>query len=256
MDRLRLVATAEHVRMLLRAGKPDDAARLARRRGLHTYQASSTGANHNRFTTLGCTIALAWVRLMGAQDRVSEALALARQWRSFVNAAQAARAAVEWDIAVAELSLLAGDRLAAQRALEQAVIKAAPGRFIRRFLDEGESTARLLRQMAQGRRRLEDVSDYFLKELVTTLPLADGQTDESDPADDDDNDMTLGGRMSSREIRILSLASSGMPNRQIGEKLGLTEGTVKWYLQQVYDKLGIRDRFQAAEKARQLGLMQ
>ena len=59
-----------------------------------------------------------------------------------------------------------------------------------------------------------------------------------------------------REIQILSLAGTGMLNRQIGDKLGLTEGTVKWYLQQVFDKVGIRDRVRAAEKVRRLGLMQ
>jgi DNA-binding NarL/FixJ family response regulator len=30
---------------------------------------------------------------------------------------------------------------------------------------------------------------------------------------------------------------------------------VKWYLQQVFDKLGVRDRMLAANKARQLGLI-
>jgi LuxR family maltose regulon positive regulatory protein len=46
-----------------------------------------------------------------------------------------------------------------------------------------------------------------------------------------------------------------MLNRQIGEQLGLTEGTVKWYLQQVYDKVGIRNRKQVVARARKLGLI-
>jgi LuxR family maltose regulon positive regulatory protein len=56
-------------------------------------------------------------------------------------------------------------------------------------------------------------------------------------------------------LEILVLAGSGMLNKRISEKLGLTEGTVKWYLQQVFDKLGVRDRARAASKARQLGLI-
>jgi DNA-binding CsgD family transcriptional regulator len=37
-----------------------------------------------------------------------------------------------------------------------------------------------------------------------------------------------------------------MLNREIGSALGMTEGTVKWYLQRIYDKLGIRRRSQVA----------
>jgi len=63
------------------------------------------------------------------------------------------------------------------------------------------------------------------------------------------------GRLSARELEILALAGSGMLNKLISDKLGLTEGTVKWYLQQAFDKLGVRDRSRAASKARQLGLI-
>lgn len=63
------------------------------------------------------------------------------------------------------------------------------------------------------------------------------------------------GRLSTRELEILMLAGSGMLNKKISERLGLTEGTVKWYLQQVFDKLGVRDRARAAAKARQMGLI-
>ena len=58
-----------------------------------------------------------------------------------------------------------------------------------------------------------------------------------------------------RELEILSLVASGLRNREIGERLGLTEGTVKWYMQQIYDKLGVRRRPQAVIRARHFGLI-
>ena len=67
--------------------------------------------------------------------------------------------------------------------------------------------------------------------------------------------IAVAGRLSSRELEILVLAGSGMLNKRISQRLGLTEGTVKWYLQQVFDKLGVRDRGRAAARARQLGLI-
>ena len=65
----------------------------------------------------------------------------------------------------------------------------------------------------------------------------------------------MAGRLTTRELEILKLAGGGMLNKRISERLGLTEGTVKWYLQQVFDKLGVRERSRAAAKARQLGLI-
>jgi len=79
--------------------------------------------------------------------------------------------------------------------------------------------------------------------------------EEAEQDDEDEDGVAICGKMSGREIEILTLASNGMLNRQIGEKLGLTEGTVKWYLQQVFDKVGIRNRKQAVARARRLGLI-
>ena len=65
----------------------------------------------------------------------------------------------------------------------------------------------------------------------------------------------LVGRLTARELEILALASSGMRNSEIGKRLGLKEGSVKWYMRQVYDKIGTRRRWQAVERARQFGLI-
>ena len=46
---------------------------------------------------------------------------------------------------------------------------------------------------------------------------------------------------------------SGMRNREVAQKLGMTEGSVKWYMQQVYDKIGTRRRLQAVERHGGLG---
>ena len=48
--------------------------------------------------------------------------------------------------------------------------------------------------------------------------------------------------MSSREREIASLLASGLTNRQIADKLYISEGTVKNYISTIYDKTGIHDR--------------
>lgn len=57
-----------------------------------------------------------------------------------------------------------------------------------------------------------------------------------------------------RERSVLELLAEGRSNRQIANRLGLTEGTVKGYLTTIFDKLGVVDRTQAALLAAQHGL--
>jgi DNA-binding NarL/FixJ family response regulator len=52
-----------------------------------------------------------------------------------------------------------------------------------------------------------------------------------------------------REIDILRLLAGGYTNREIGQAIHVTEGTVKNYLMDIFDKLGTRDRTRAVLKA-------
>lgn len=51
---------------------------------------------------------------------------------------------------------------------------------------------------------------------------------------------------SERELEILTLIGEGKNNREISQKLYLTEGTVKNYVSQILARLGLRDRTQVA----------
>ncbi len=52
--------------------------------------------------------------------------------------------------------------------------------------------------------------------------------------------------LSGQERRVLALLAEGLTNKEIGDKMNLTEKTVKNYLATVFDKLGITRRAQAA----------
>jgi DNA-binding NarL/FixJ family response regulator len=56
--------------------------------------------------------------------------------------------------------------------------------------------------------------------------------------------------LSPREREILELVATGFPNKQIADRLGLTDGTVRWHLRHVYEKLHVRSRTEAAIKYR------
>jgi len=61
--------------------------------------------------------------------------------------------------------------------------------------------------------------------------------------------------LTEREHEVLSLIAHGASNRQVAEKLYLTEGTVKNHMTNILGKLGVRDRTQAVLKARELGFV-
>ncbi len=61
--------------------------------------------------------------------------------------------------------------------------------------------------------------------------------------------------LSEREQEILALVATGASNKEIAGELFIAEGTVKNHVTNILGKLGVRDRTQAALKAREIGLI-
>jgi DNA-binding NarL/FixJ family response regulator len=64
-----------------------------------------------------------------------------------------------------------------------------------------------------------------------------------------------GDALTARQLDILPLLAEGMPNKQIADALGVTEGTVKQHLKDLFKRLSARNRTQAVQEARRLGLL-
>lgn len=61
-------------------------------------------------------------------------------------------------------------------------------------------------------------------------------------------------QLTGRERDVLLLLAQGLSNKHIARHLELSEGTIKGYVSQVLDKLGVNDRTQAALLAHKAGL--
>ncbi|MEW9702120.1 response regulator [Paenibacillus sp. SI8] len=61
--------------------------------------------------------------------------------------------------------------------------------------------------------------------------------------------------LSEREVQVLHCIADGLSNKEIAEKLYLSEGTVKNYISSIYSKMDVRDRIQASKKAHEEGLL-
>ena len=62
-------------------------------------------------------------------------------------------------------------------------------------------------------------------------------------------------RITRRELEILELMAAGLSNREIAERLYVSENTVKTHAGRVLDKLNARRRTQAVQLAREAGLI-
>ncbi|CCK31942.1 two-component LuxR family transcriptional regulator [Streptomyces davaonensis JCM 4913] len=67
--------------------------------------------------------------------------------------------------------------------------------------------------------------------------------------------VTATAELTPREIDILRLVAHGHTNREIAAHLYLSEGTVKNHISRILTRLALRDRTQAALRARDLGLL-
>ncbi|MEP2988263.1 MAG: LuxR C-terminal-related transcriptional regulator [Parasphingorhabdus sp.] len=61
--------------------------------------------------------------------------------------------------------------------------------------------------------------------------------------------------LSSREKEVLQGISHGRSNKEIARDLDLTDNTIKFHLRNIYQKLGVKKRVPAVEKARELGVL-
>ena len=61
--------------------------------------------------------------------------------------------------------------------------------------------------------------------------------------------------LSKREKNVLGLTITGKTDREMGQLLHIHERTVRYYLQQIYNKLGVNTRVEAVAQAFRLGLV-
>jgi DNA-binding NarL/FixJ family response regulator len=115
---------------------------------------------------------------------------------------------------------------------------------------------------------LKDVSGAELAEAVRTVAGGGALIEPSvarkvvaefarlaDPPPGERAAASLPEPLSDREKEILAFLAQGLTNREIAGQLHLAEGTVKNYVTTILQKLGARDRTQAALRARELGIL-
>jgi DNA-binding NarL/FixJ family response regulator len=114
-----------------------------------------------------------------------------------------------------------------------------------------EQLASTVRAAANGEALLQpDIASKVFSTLLSTPP-AKSVSSSAKSANTSSDSMAYVENLTERELEILTLVAKGASNRQIGELLFITEGTVKNHMSNILSKLGLRDRTQAALYARE-----
>ncbi len=137
------------------------------------------------------------------------------------------------------------------RELIQAGLQAGAQGYLLKDIT-AEQLATTIRVVAQGQVLLHpDVAH----KVIATFPSAPIESAVTAPATPAFVGVSELSQLTEREREILALLARGASNREISETLYIAGGTVKNHLSNILGKLGVRDRTQAALKARELGLL-
>lgn len=90
----------------------------------------------------------------------------------------------------------------------------------------------------------------LLKEIVKEVPVPQ----PAEPFTVNETQLKQLG-ITKRELEILALIAQGMSNREIAEKLFVSENTVKTHSSRLFDKLSAKRRTQAVQIAKENGLI-
>ena len=146
---------------------------------------------------------------------------------------------VEAHLLAAARAEKAADRQLALTHLACSLEKAASEKIVQPFLTASHFIAEPLRELAKQQPK------GFASELYKTLSAlvrTEGEVADSRPISD-------------RELDVMRLVDAGLSSEEIAERLFISRETVKKHLGNIYSKLGVHSRTQAAATLRMRGLL-
>jgi LuxR family transcriptional regulator, maltose regulon positive regulatory protein len=200
-------------------------------------------------TEMAEVILLARVRLVAGHP--IEAANRLAQLQAIAATTEQIEALIDILILQALLAWTNGRVAAALEALQRALAYAEPGGYVRRFIDEGALMQNMLTKFLEARRHghvaVEPrVSLDYVGRLLGAFEAAAPQPVAIEPPIEP---------LSDRELEILRLIAANRSNQDIAQELVLSVSTVKWHITNLYGKLQVRNRLEAVNRARELGLL-
>ena len=240
----------------LREGRLDRALAWARERGLGPRDELSYLHEFEHLTA-----ARVWLADYGQrrdEGALRDALTLLSRLLAAAEAGGRAGSAIMILVLQSRAHAARGDLPAAHGALERALTLAEPEGYVQVFVDEGQALAALLAAQSAEREAQGDALQPYRAALLAAFrqwhganasvaqPVAGSALNRSD---------SLAEPLSEREREVLQLIAEGLRNQAIAERLYLSLHTVKVHARNIYAKLGVASRTEAAARGRALGIL-
>lgn len=184
---------------------------------------------------------LTFARVLLAGGRVPDAVPLLQRLLGAAGEAGRTGSAIEAGTLLAlALAHRAGGGVAALAALDDALTRAAPERFVRVFLDEGAPMTALLASAARQGGATGPAAAALLA-AGRTRPVGTPKRGLVDA-------------LSARELDVLRLLRSDLTGPEIAAELVVSLNTVRTHTKHIFTKLGVSNRRAAVRRADELGL--
>jgi ATP/maltotriose-dependent transcriptional regulator MalT len=246
LKQITIPAPAYRARLLLQMGNLRTAAEWAATIELPTEGPLSPALEYDYITL---------ARIQLAQGQLAEARQLLARLLPPAEEAGRISRAIEILALQALVASAQQDRAEALAALKHALTLGEPEGFVRSFVDEGEQMRQLLLDYQTViKKKIGDGLDgeslrlltYTDKLLAAFSQLALGEKSKYEDILEP---------LSERELDILHLIATGRSNKEIADLLVIAVSTVKSHINNVYSKLGVRNRIQAVAIAQDMGLL-
>ena len=246
----RLTASAlnDRVRLLLSRGDVAAARMALQLRGITSAMSERADRIHplDEYAHIGAA------RLLIAEGQPKRAIAVLERIAERQRKDERLRALVQVRALVAIAAHAAGETLQALAATVDLIALALPQNAVRSLVDEGQPLKAAL-DFARGRipawSRQSATADFVDRILAE---LTHAGSDRTRPVAVN----TLSGKrqLSSKEMEVAAYLVRAYTNRQLAQSLAMAPDTVKWHLKNIFGKLGVSNRTEAALKLKEIGL--
>ena len=137
-------------------------------------------------------------------------------------------------------------------SLEESLTIAEPANLIRTYVDLGPKMSKLLKQFATEKKQVKYVGKIL--KAFSSNSINKPNIHKKNQLDIN-SENGWKNHISPREYDILKLLSKKLKNKEIAEQLFISPSTVKRHTINIYHKLNVNSREEAAQKAKELGII-
>lgn len=247
--RLRVAALVERARLLMSQGRLADAQEIERE--LLQFVAPGRSPADQIWPRCQSLVTQISSAIRIAEGRPEKARDLIQPFLSAALASGRVAYAIKYLVLDALACDALGERGAAAKQLAKAFSIGSKGKWKRTFLDYAYGHDALVAD-SLSRAMTAGVDVGYLRDLATVLTVPKAGW----IAAPKDSDMSFKAEaLTARERELLIALSAGKMNKVIARDLSISGNTVAWHLKNLFAKLGVNTRTEAADVARRMGLI-